>query len=265
MVYNQRIPVVLVDDEPTGLARLRAALRNGAVDRIEIVGEATSGTDAIAAILTERPKIVFLDIQMTGVTGLDVVRVIPPPLMPVTVFMSAYDEFAMAAFNANAVDYVLKPYTDDRLLAALKKATALMHGRESAARQARGGDGAREISYRESFAVRRATTITRVPVPEVEWIEADGDYLRLHRRPSAGARSPVLVQETLSSVERSLDPREFTRVHRSHIVNRRAVAGAESLSRGAYQLVLASGVRVLTSRGYRDAVRDLLGTRIPAS
>jgi two-component system LytT family response regulator len=278
--------VLIVDDEPVA--------RRGARRVVEarpdacVVGECRSGTEAVRAILELAPDVVLLDVQMPGLDGLGVVREVGAERMPAVVFVTAYDEFAVRAFEVAAVDYVVKPYTDERLARALDRALERRAERRAAGLQRQllallGGGGAvraasatgagapphdhdgadpaaarnRNVPAAPWLSRLLVTVGTRsivVPVGEVTWIRADDYYASVFTGGTA-----YLLREPLTDLERRLDPREFLRVHRSAIVRLAAVRALERTAQGRLVVLLRDGTRVPVSRARRDAVVGALG------
>jgi two-component system LytT family response regulator len=235
--------VALVDDEPLGRERIRALLADE--KDVTLVGEYRTGEEALTGILESAPQVLFLDVQMPGIDGFDLVQLLeaqlPPDQRPFIVVVTAYDAYALRAFDVSAVDYLLKPFDRARFRAALARA----RGRVSE----RPRPGAR-------FVVRSASKMTLVRAADVEWIAGEGNYARLH---SGGRRH--LVRETLKSVEARLDPRKFVRVHRSAIVNVDCVATLEPHVHGQYVLTMKDGARIISSRTHSSKLRALLKAR----
>ena len=258
MEMDDPIAVLIADDEPPARRGIRALLEPHA--DVRIVGEAGSGREAVEAIRTLRPELVFLDVQMPEGDGFDVVRTVGVENMPVTVFATAYDEYALQAFEAHALDYLLKPYPRERFEAVLRRARARV-------RQARGAGAdprllafVREMEERTRYLrripVRVGPRVRLVEVEDVDYFEADTNYVRLH----VGGASH-LVRETLTALEGRLDPARFARVHRSLIVNLARVAEVEPLFAGEHVLTLRNGTRLTTGRTYRARVQEALGLR----
>lgn len=249
------IRVLIVDDEPPARAEVRRLLATQ--PDVEVVGECGDGAAAVARIRADAPDLVFLDIQMPGVTGFGVIREIGAEAMPPVIFVTAYEEYALRAFEAHALDYLLKPYDEERLLDALDHARRRLHRTEPAddvrlhafeafLRQ----DGRR--TYPEVFAVRAGERYQVVRVEEIRWVEAEGSYVRLHL--TGGDR---LMRQSISGMEETLlDPRHFLRIHRSAIVNLSRIVAVEPVSRAEYAVILDDGSRVTCSRGYRDVLRE---------
>ncbi|HEX6368485.1 MAG TPA: LytTR family DNA-binding domain-containing protein [Longimicrobium sp.] len=258
MSLDDPIAVLIADDEPPARRGIRALLEPH--PDLRVVGEAGSGRDAVGAIRALRPDLVFLDVQMPEGDGFEVVRTIGVDQMPVTVFATAYDEYALQAFEAHALDYLLKPYARERFEDVLRRARAQV-------RQARGaGADPRLLSfvqqmeerarYLRRIAVRVGTRVRLVNVEDVDYFEAETNYVRLHL---AGASH--LVRDTLTALEARLDPARFARVHRSLIVNLERVAEVEPLFAGEHVLSLKNGTRLTTGRTYRARVQEALGLR----
>ena len=247
--------VLIVDDEPLARERLRTLL--SAEPDVELTDECADGEAAVEAIRRSAPDLVFLDVQMPGAGGFDVIRAVGPERMPHVVFATAHDEFALRAFDVAALDYLLKPFDEERVRVALGRARdriadggprldpavlALLEG-------ARGG-----ASYAERLTVRTGTRYAVVRVAAVDWIGAEDNYVRLHV-----GRESHLMRDTLAALERTLDPRRFVRIHRSTVVNVDRVRSIESWGVGEFLLVLQDGTKLQSSRGYRERVRDAFG------
>jgi len=254
-VEMQKIRALIVDDEPLARERLRTLL---AAERdVRVEGECADGDEAVAAIRATAPDLVFLDVQMPGTGGFEVIREVGAERMPFVVFATAYDAFALRAFEVGALDYLLKPFDEERVRTAMERV------RE---RIASGGprldDGVLALlrglhapgAFPERLTVRTGTRYVVVPVADVDWIQAEDNYVRLH----VGAATH-LMRETLAAMERTLDPRRFVRVHRSTIVNVDRVRSIESWGLGEFLLVLHDGAKLQTSRGYRERVREAFG------
>jgi two-component system LytT family response regulator len=257
------IRVLIVDDEPPARQRLEDLLRQE--PGVTLVGTADNGAAAIDAIRRLSPDLVFLDIQMPVKTGLDVLREVGPAAMPATVLVTAYDQYALAAFDLAAVDYLLKPFDDERFEQAFRRARRLIAFEEIGRLRDRlfallhhaGGSGApppRADSYLERIPVTSGGETRVIPASQVEYITASGPYARLH----TGGRRYV-IREPMQALEESLDPARFMRIHRSAIVR---VDLVESLTRGTggeYRVVLRNGVRLRVSRSRREALERRLG------
>jgi two-component system, LytTR family, response regulator len=252
---KERIRAIIVDDEP--LAREGVRLHLQAAPDVDVVGEAGSGEEAIALIEETRPDLMFLDVQMPGLDGFGVLEAIGPGLMPVTVFATAYDEFALRAFDAHAIDYILKPYDAERFGKALDRARMHIAGRQRAQIDQRLGSLLDELrtrgQYTERLVVRSGGRIVILRVADIDWVEAASNYVRLH----AGDRE-YLLRETMTALEGKLDPAEFVRIHRSTIVRIDRIRELEPLFQGDYVVILEDGTRLTSSRGYRERLQELL-------
>lgn len=267
--------VLIVDDEALGRQRLEDLLASEA--GVAIVGTAENGEQAIAAIRRLTPDVVFLDVQMPGKSGLDVVRAIGIDEMPATIFVTAYDQYALKAFDLAAVDYLVKPFDDERFEQALARARRLVAledvdrlserlkallGESRDARDARDArsvpaasqDASAPPQYLERIAVEMKGQVKIVPVKQIDFIEASGPYAELH----VGDKV-YLVRERMQTLEERLDPARFLRIHRSAIVRLDLV---ETLIRGAggdYAVQLKGGVRLKVSRSRYEELAQLLG------
>ena len=245
--------VLIVDDEihaRRGLHMLLDEQRD-----IEIVGEAASGDEAVRVILTLKPDLVFLDVEMPELNGIEVVREVGPDVMPAVVFVTAYDQYAIAAFDAAAVDYLLKPFTDTRFAKALARA------RERLAGRGRGGDTRLDALVErlaparalQRFTVKVGDTLRVFDVDAIDWIEADEYYAKLHIGDEAH-----LVRKTMGALADELPADRFARIHRSTIVNLDRVTALEPLFQGDFNVILRGGQRLRMSRRRREALADRL-------
>jgi two-component system LytT family response regulator len=248
---------IVADDEALARERLRQLLARH--PGWSIVAECRHGAEAVEAILDRQPDVVFLDIRMPGLDGLEVAEAVSgddEQRGPAIVFVSAYDEFALRAFDLSAVDYLLKPVDRERFDRALARVESRLASGEPGARADVGAllHGMHpEQGYVHRFLVRSPRGYYFVRAEDVEWVEAEGNYAALH----AGGRRH-LVRQTMKTLEARLDPATFARVHRSAIVNATRVARAQSLGHGEYRLQLSSGAQVDTSRAYSARVHELL-------
>ncbi|HZI64140.1 MAG TPA: LytTR family DNA-binding domain-containing protein [Thermoanaerobaculia bacterium] len=249
------IRALIVDDEP--LARLRLRQLVEAEPGIELIGEATDGREGVDAVRELQPDLVFLDVQMPELDGFGMVEELGVGDLPAVVFVTAYDQHALRAFEVNAVDYLLKPFDRDRFRRAVERARQHL--------AARGGSLAREqllsllddlkggSRYVERLVVRTSGRVIFVKTADIDWVEAAGNYLRLH----VGSES-YLIRDTMAAMEARLDPRQFVRVHRSTLVNLERVKELQPLFHGEYAVLLTNGARLTLSRGYRDRLQHLL-------
>ncbi|MGD8868653.1 MAG: LytTR family DNA-binding domain-containing protein [Gemmatimonadales bacterium] len=259
------IRVVIVDDEPMAREGIRVLLMDD--PDIEILGECAGGREAIGAIREAKPDIVFLDVQMPEVDGFDVVEEVGVENMPVVIFVTAYDQYALRAFEVAALDYLLKPYDDERFAAAVRRAKEQL-------RQGEVGDLARKLisllekqpgrttadpslpagRYLQRIMLKTGGRVTFLRVEEIDWIEAEGDYVRLH---AGGSRH--LLRDTMKRLEGQLDPSRFVRTHRSTIVNLDRIKELHPLFHGDYLIVLKDGTELKLSRSRRRSLEDRLG------
>lgn len=239
------IRVAIVDDEP--LARLAVKVRLARRSGFELVGEFGDGDSACEGIAALRPDLVFVDVEMPGKTGLEVLAALPAAQRPMAILLTAYDGFALQAFDLAALDYLLKPVDDERLDEALDRARQAFpyRGRNRAAPP--------PMPAAQSFTVRVGTRTVLVPVAEVERIEADGDYATLHANGKAW-----LVRERLHNLAMQLDPRLFHRVHRSAIVRLDMIAELRALTNRDALLRLRDGSLLRASRTYMPALAEAL-------
>ena len=248
--------VLIVDDEPLARERIRSLL--AAEPDVQVVGECGDGGAAVDAIRDARPDLVFLDVQMPDLDGFGVLDALAGEELPLVVFVTAYDQYALRAFEAHAVDYLLKPYDVDRFAAALARARANLGSAGGADVRSQLLSLLQELRpnsrYLERLIVRLGSRLLFVRAEEIDWIEAEGNYARLH----AGNRS-YLVRETMSHLEAKLDPAHFVRIHRSSIVNVDRIQELESVFQGEYLIVLRGGTKLNSSRGYRERLEKLLG------
>lgn len=254
--------VLVVDDEPTARRGVRLLLERQC--GVEVVGEAGDGDEAIRLIKELRPSIVFLDIQMPGCDGFEVLRAFPREERPVVVFVTAFDVHAVEAFEFNAVDYLLKPYEDDRFFTALETAKHVWASRSAAGINAKVDAVIARLEETEAGSAPGAGYDDRIPVKsggeiyflrprEIDWIEAEGDYMKFH----VGGQTH-LMRETMARLEARLDPKHFVRIHRSTIVNLDQVRKLSPAFVGEYTVVLRDGTKLKLSRGYQDRLKALL-------
>jgi two-component system LytT family response regulator len=250
------ICVLVADDEAPARQRLIDLLQR---DRfVAKILDAANGEAAVEVIEREHPDLVFLDIQMPELDGLGVVDAIGPERMPLTVFVTAYDQHAIRAFEANALDYLLKPFSDERLEASMARVKARLDERsvrEFGQRVLRMVSAAPAAGKRlDRLVVKSGGTTRFVRVTEIDWIEAAGVYVNLH----VGGKE-LLYRAALNELAAKLDPGRFIRVHRSAIVNIESILQLEPLSHGEFEAVLKNGSRARVSRTYRALLENRLG------
>lgn len=261
MPGDRQLRVLVVDDEPLGRVRVEDLLRRE--PGVEVVGTAADGVAAVEAIRALTPDLVFLDVQMPGMNGIEVVREIGPEAMPATIFVTAYDQYAIQAFSVAAVDYLVKPFDDERFEQALARARRLLEleGMDRLRQQLisllQGGTASPAQSawrYLERIAVESNGRLEAVPVADIEYVVASGPYVRLY---VAGKRH--VIRETMQTLERGLDPKQFLRIHRSAIVRLDLVESLERAQGGESAVRLKNGVRLRVSRSRREALERWLG------
>jgi two-component system, LytTR family, response regulator len=242
----KKIRTLIVDDEPLARSNVAVLLRRD--PEIDIVGECGSGPEAVEEVRRTKPELLFLDVQMPECDGFDVVELLGKDLPPAIVFVTAYDQYALRAFEAGALDYLLKPFDNVRFEVALGRAKR---------RISPGEDQRRKL---DRMMVKSAGEIGFVKVSDIDWIEAADYYACLH----IGSKSH-LVRRSLAELEQDLDPAEFCRVHRSGIVNLQRVRGLKLNQDGEYEVVLEHGARVRLSRRCRKHLEARLGVYGDAS
>lgn len=250
------IRVLVADDEAPARQRLMDLLQKD--PHVATVLEASNGQIAVEIIEREAPDLVFLDVQMPELDGLEVIEAVGADAMPLTVFVTAYDQHAIRAFEANALDYLLKPYSDERLEAALCRAKARHDDRTI---REFGRSVLRMIStrrptghYLDRLVVKSAGSTRFIRVVEIDWIEGAGVYVNLHV-----TGKELLYRAALNELAEGLDPMRFVRVHRSAIVNIDSILELQPISHGEFDLVLKDGHRCRVSRTYRSLLEERLG------
>ena len=249
------IRTLIVDDEPLARERVRKLLEKQS--DIEIVGECANGREALAAATEHAPDLIFLDAQMPELDGFGFLEKLSGPRMPAVIFVTAHDQYAIRAFEVAAIDYLLKPVTEERFALAFKRAIGRLRGvpHEEGTRQvlAMLDAVANPPRQLERFAVRSGERTIFVPVDEVDWIEAFQNYVRLHAGPATH-----LLHVPMNTIEAVLDSDRFLRIHRSHIVNLRRIAQLWSITHGQYVIELKSGHRLQSGRTYSERIRRVL-------
>ena len=249
---------MIVEDEPHARALLASILRR--YPHVQVVAEAADGATAVEQILNEQPDVVFLDVQIPELDGfevLDAVRAAGENL-PAVVFVTAYDQYALRAFDVHALDYLLKPFDGEAVDRALRRASTHLEHEGAATLSQRLGEMLAELRAGgrrrlERIPVRSNGRVRFVNVAEIDWIEADDHVLHLHV-----GRDHHVLRDSLASLEARLDPAEFLRVHRGAIVNVRRIREVQPWFQGDYVVVLADGTKLTSGRTYRENVRRLL-------
>ena len=265
------IRTLIVDDEVLSRRGVEIRLRDEA--DFEILAQCANGREALAAIQQYKPDLVFLDIQMPGMSGFEVLARLPQESMPVVVFVTAYDQYAMQAFEAHAIDYLLKPIDEARFATALARVREHVRARSAALQRDRLLQIIAEITgcgelaldevlthgpkaigrHPEVLPIRQGRETLRVPVSSIQWVDAAGDYMCIH----ADGDTHIL-RGTMKELEELLDPKLFQRVHRSTIVNMRLVRSLRAHMNGEYFLTLEGGHELKLSRTYRDKIEYFL-------
>jgi two-component system, LytTR family, response regulator len=241
-----RIRALVVDDEPLARSNVVLLLRKDA--EIEIIGECGSALEGLEEIRKRHPDLVFLDVRMPEYDGFDVLEMLGRDAPPAIVFVTAYDQYALKAFDTGALDYLLKPFSNARFVRALERAKE---------RIARRGSSPAKL---DRLTIKSAGRVLFLPAADIDWIEAADYYASLH----VGAKIH-LVRRSMNELESDLDPTRFCRIHRSTIVNLERVRELRFDSDGEYELVLADGVRLRLSRRYRKEVQARLGNSVGGS
>lgn len=245
------IQAVLADDEVLARQKLRQLLRDE--PEIEIVGECASAQETVELVRLTKPALLFLDIRMPGMDGFDVVGAIQSEdvPMPAVVFTTAYDQYALRAFEIHAVDYLLKPFTAERLNSAIQRVRERLSGEEVVARA--NGKGRESSAYTNRIVFKSRGRILFLPVSEIRWIGAEENYVRL-----CTERETHLLRETMAHLEERLDPHLFMRVHRSFIVNLQYVKEVRTEHDGESSVIMVDGQRVAMSRSYKSRILETL-------
>jgi two-component system, LytTR family, response regulator len=255
----KKIRTLVVDDEPLARERLTSLL--AAEADIEIVGQCRDGEEAVHAIIDHSPDLVFLDVQMPAMNGFEVIEAVGSERMPLVIFVTAYDQHALKAFQVRALDYVLKPFDRERFQEALQRARAHIQRDETGDLGRRllalVKDLRRDQPRTDRLVVKSGGRLFFLRTDEIDWIEASGNYVRLH----VGTTSHLL-RETMNAIEGRLDPEKFFRIHRSRIVNMERIQEMQPWLNGEYAVVLRTGTRLTLSRGYREKLQERLARTV---
>jgi two-component system LytT family response regulator len=251
----EKIRTLIVDDEPLAREGVRMLIEDDA--EIEVVGECANGHQAISAFTERKPDLVFLDVQMPEMTGFEVLEAVSGERLPVVIFVTAYDKYALRAFEVHALDYLLKPFTRERFHAALERAKAQIRRRtdHELNRTLRSllEDMRQDKHYLERLVIKTDGRIFFLDVEEIDWIEAAENYVRLH-----AGRESHLVHGTMNKLASRLNPAQFLRIHRSTIVNLKKIKQLEPLFHGEYVVTLQDGTQLSSGRSYRQQLQSLL-------
>lgn len=269
MKENKIFGAIVVDDEPLARRLLISSLK--AYPEIEVIGEYGNGRKAIEAIKELSPDLMFLDVQMPGMSGFDVIRAVNPENMPETIFVTAFDSYAIDAFDANAVDYILKPISDDRLARAVSRVMLHLNKEQLQSAQKKNLYGAmskiadrvkNKTSEEEEFldaieerkiSIKDGDTVTLVPESEIDWIDAAGDYMCVHVKGDTH-----VIRSTLHQLLSRLDNDRFKRVHRSTVVNTDRIIKIQKHTKGEYLLFLDCDETIKVSRHYKKVIREFI-------
>lgn len=250
------IRVLVVDDEPLAREMIREMLMDDS--EVELIGECVNGHEAVEVIQASTPDVIFLDVQMPEIGGFEVLEALKTGHMPHVIFVTAYDQYAVRAFEVHALDYLLKPFDRERFGAAWQRAKAQILRERNGSLDQRIITLLEELKagtkYLERLVVKSAGRIFFLEIDEVDWIEAEGNYVSVH----TGKKSHLL-RETISSLETQLDPKKFLRIHRSSIVNLARIRELQPWFHGEYRVILQDGTQLTLSRNYRDHLQEILG------
>jgi two-component system, LytTR family, response regulator len=257
-----RIRTLIVDDEPAARDTIRMLLKDDA--EFHLIGESADGVSALAAIRDQAPELLFLDVQMPAMDGFTLLRKLDAALLPVVVFVTAYDRYALRAFDAHALDYLLKPFDDDRFRRTVMRAKEQVRqarlGRVSLELRAlledavRPSASARAAPHLQRLVVKAGGRSTVLAVSDIDWIEADGDYVQIHL-----GRACHRLRETMTHLEGQLAADQFVRIHRSVMVNIERIKELQPFFRGDQVVVLRDGTNLRLSRGYKTHLEKALG------
>ena len=254
------IRVLVVDDEPLAREKIRGMAADD--PEIRVIGECTNGAEAIEAVQAMRPDLILLDVQMPEVGGFAVLEALKDEGLPPVIFITAYDHYAVRAFEVHALDYLLKPFDRERFKAAIERAKRQI-------RREQNGSGFDEriialleqikepTRYSERLVVKTGGRVFFLNTDEIDWIEAEGNYVNIHT-----GKKAYLLRETISCLEAQLDPKEFVRIHRSSIVRLDRIKELQPWSHGEYHVILLDGTQLTLSRSYREKLQSALGNSL---
>ena len=256
-----RFDALIVDDEPLARDKIKQHLKSHT--DIVVAGECGDGRSAVDAIRKLKPDLVFLDVQMPGGDGFEVLEALEGEVVPAIVFVTAFDKYAVRAFEVHALDYLLKPFDRERFDDAIGRVISRLADRDAAGAEQRLvalmeeiKSGASVERYADRLVIRTRGRVIFLSTAEIDWVEAAANYVRFH-----SGKNVHLMRDTMTNVEAKLDPEQFVRIHRSFIVRIDSIREMEPWSHGEYTLVLKDGTQLTSSRGYRDRVATLLGRK----
>ena len=256
MSCSDCIRILVVDDERLARERVRDLLEQ--YEDVEVVGECVNGFEAASFLRRQDVDLMFLDVQMPEADGFTALEATPADRMPYVIFVTAYDQYAVRAFEVNALDYLLKPYDRSRFEKAFQRARHQVLNEKSDTLSRRIVSVLEAVKgkpdHLERIIVKSNGHIFFIKTEDIDWIESEGNYVRLH----AGKESHLL-RETISALEAQLDVKKFLRVHRSTIVNIDRVKELQSWFHGDYRIIMQSGVELMLSRSYKDRLNDIIG------
>jgi two-component system LytT family response regulator len=256
MTDQQKLRVIIVDDEPLAREKIRSLLRRD--PEVEVIEECADGEKAVAAIQKNQPDLLFLDVQMPVMDGFTLLQNLDRERLPSVIFVTAYDKYALRAFEVYALDYLLKPFDRERFQKALQRAklqirkersTSLNQGILALIDELRS-----RSKYLDRLVIKNAGRIHFIKTDEIDWIEAEGNYVRLHT-----GKESHLLREPISSLEVRLNPRKFLRIHRSTIVSLDRIHELQPWFHGEYRVILKNGTQLMLSRSHRDKLNEALG------
>ena len=259
MPEASRIRAIIVDDEPPARAKIRELLKTNS--DVEVIDECSNGREAVRSISVNAPDLVFLDIQMPELDGFGVIEAIGPEHLPAVIFVTAYDHYAVQAFEVRAIDYLLKPFDRERFQTALNKVRDHLQLNEKDDLNEQLNSLIRQLKSprkrTERFVVKSGGRVFFLKNDEIDWIEAAGNYVRLH----AGADTHLL-RETMNAIQKKLDPSRFIRIHRSTFVNIEKIKELQPWFHGEYVVIMKDGTQLTMSRSYRSSLPELLGSSL---
>ena len=250
-----KIRALIVDDEPLARRRIKSLLAHDS--SVEVIGECSDGYKAVSCISELTPDLVFLDVQMPAMDGFEVIKTIGPERMPTVIFVTAYDQYALKAFEVNALDYLLKPFDRSRFQKTLERAKSMIrrmqNGDVNNQLLSLLGELRREHGILDRIIIRSGGRVVFLRVEEIDWMSTVGNYVRLHV-----GRDSHLMRETMTGMEAKLNPDRFMRIHRSTMVNLDRVKEVQPWAKGEYVVIMRDGTRLIMSRRYRERLNERL-------